>query len=471
MQSLRTRLLISHSLPLIIIILLTGFALDYLVETQILLPNMADELTNEAKLIAELAALQPDLWDDSEYAQTYLSRLEPLLGAYVTVFDSQGKYLASTDPYVLNSVNPTTIKLEQVQSENTIIRTTYGVYQEASVVDVFVPIHKDANTIVGVIQMTYHLENVYEQLLTLRRGIIGILTIGVFLGSGIALLLAANLSRALKQVNISIQKLATGQEVEVVDEEGPEEIRDLMRTVNSLVSRVQTMETTRRKLLSNLVHELGRPLGALLLAVQALQAGAAQNEDLRQELLVGMEDEINILRRLLNDLTGLYDQFVGTFVLERQAVNLNELLPGLVRSQQKAAQAKGINWYSDIHSNLPIIDVDPDRLAQAIGNLVDNAIKFTPSEGAITFSAGFQGNEVWIRVLDTGPGIPVEDQKFVFTKFFQSRSETRFPQGMGLGLSIAHDLVTAHQGRLEFESLPGKGSSFTIWLPILHETK
>jgi len=470
MQSLRTRLLISHSLPLIIVILLAGFALDYLVETQILLPNMADELTNEAKLLAELAAMQSDIWDDPENAQAYLTRLKPLLGAFVTVFDSQGKYLASTDPYVQNSGNPAAINLEKAQLEDSIIQTTYGVKQEASIVDVFVPVRKEPKNIIGVIQMTYHLENVYDQLLDLRRGIIAILTVGVLLGSGIALLLSANLNRALLQINISIKKLATGQEIEVVDEEGPEEIRELMRTVNLFVSRVQTMETTRRKLLSNLVHEIGRPLGALLPAVQALQSGASQNEDLRQDLLAGMEDEINILRRLLNDLTGLYDQFVGTFALEKQAVNLNELLPGLVLSQREAAQAKGINWDSDIHSNLPMIDVDPDRLAQAIGNLVDNAIKFTPSKGTITFSAGFQGSEIWIRVQDTGPGITVEDQEFVFTPFFQSRAETRFPQGMGLGLSIAHDLVTAHEGRLEFESLPGEGSSFVIWLPITHES-
>jgi len=100
MRSLRTRLLISHSLPLIIIILLTGFALDYLVETQILLPTFADELTNEAKLLAEFAALQADLWEESQNAQGYLSRLEPILGAYVSLFDSQGKFLGSTDPRV-----------------------------------------------------------------------------------------------------------------------------------------------------------------------------------------------------------------------------------------------------------------------------------------------------------------------------------------------------------------------------------
>jgi len=466
MKSLRTRLLISHILPLVIIILLIGIAVDYMVETQILLPNMADELTNEAKLLAELTALQTEIWEDPEDVQDYLARIEPLLRAYVTVFDSTGKYLASTDPYTLQANSQVDINPTNLQSEISIIQTTFGVYQEASVVDVFVPVLAKENTILGVIQMTYHLENVYDQILALRRGIVGILTFGVFLGSGIALYLSSSLSRPLMQVNESIKKITTGQEIELIEEKGPEEIRNLTRTVNTLVSRIEALETTRRKLLSNLVHEIGRPLGALLLALQALQAGAAKNQELRQEMLTGMEGEINVLRRLLKDLTGLYDQYVGTFTLENELINLNEMLPGLVRNQQDAALIKGINWNMDIHPNLPMITIDRDRLAQAIGNLVDNAIKFTPQDGSITFSAGFLEKEVWISVLDNGPGIPVEDQTQIFTRFYQGRSETRFPQGMGLGLNIAHDLVAAQQGRLEFESVPGEGSSFTIWLPI-----
>jgi len=465
MRSLRTRLLISHTLPLIIIILLTGFALDYLVETQILLPNIADELTNEAKLLSELTSLQSDLWEDSETAQAYLTTLEPLMEAHVTLFDDQGKYLASTEPDIQNLTDTTLINIDHMQTEGTILRTTYGVKQEASVVEVFVPVYKEIDNVIGGIQMTYHLENVYDQVLTLRRGIIGILAIGVFLGSGIAVLVSANLNRALLNINSSIQMLAKGKTIEVVDEAGPEEIRDLMRTVNSFVYRLQNMETTRRKLLVNLVHELGRPLGAMLPAVQALQTGAAQNKDLRKELLAGIEDEINILRRLLNDLTGLYDQFTGTFLLEKRVIYLSDKLPNIVLSQKEAALGKGLKWFSDINPDIPLINVDPDRLAQAIGNLIDNAIKFTPPGGEILFSAGYFKDDVWIRIKDSGPGIPIDDQEFLFTRFFQGRSETRFPQGMGLGLSIAQDLVVAHKGRLEFESYPGKGSIFTIWLP------
>jgi len=463
MRSLRTRLIISHSLPLLIIILLTGFTLDYVVETRILLPGFADELSNEAKLLAELTALQPTIWDDSHDAQAYLTRLEPILAPNVSIFNLDGNLLASTDPSLNFTYSPDTIL------EDALIQTTYSRHLEASVVDVFVPVRDDTAAIMGVIQMTYHLEDVYGQFLALRRVIMGVLTAAVVLGIGFALLLAVNLSRALRQISISIQQLAAGQEVASPVEKGPEEIRDLIRTVNVLVTRLRTMETTRRELLANLVHEIGRPLGALLPAIQALEAGAVENKSLRQELLTGMEDEISILRRLLDDLTGFYDQSVGSFALEYQQVNLIEWLPNLFRTQRLAAHAKGLYWQSNISNKLPVMQIDPERLSQAIGNLVSNAIKFTPQGGTVTVDAGTQADEVWIRVQDTGTGIPVEDQGFVFTPFFRGRAETRFPQGMGLGLSIARDLLTAHQGRLEFESAPGEGSCFTVWLPIPSE--
>jgi signal transduction histidine kinase len=464
MHSIRTRLLISHSLPLIIVILLIGLALDYVVETRVLLPGYAEELTNEAKLFAELTANQPQIWDEPQSTQDFLAHLEPILAPYVSVFDMHGKFLGSTDPF-LNSENPREITIGEVLSKDTIIQTAYRGHLDASVVDVFVPVRNTREEILGVIQMTYHLENIYGQLLTLRQVIILVLSVGLILGAGIALLLSVNLSRSLKQVITSINQLATGQEVVPPVEQGPEEIRDLIRTVNTLVVRLQTMETTRSKLLANLVHEIGRPLGALLPAIQALEAGAVEDEALRQELLTGMEDEINILRRLLDDLRGLYNQFADSFFLSFETVDLVKWLPNLVRMQRESAYNKGLQWESNIPEDLPVMSIDSDRLAQAIGNLINNAIKFTPPGGKVTIGAGTQANEVWIAVQDTGPGIPDKDQALVFTPFFRGRAETRFPQGMGLGLSIARDLVMAHQGRLEFESVQGQGSCFTIWLP------
>jgi signal transduction histidine kinase len=189
------------------------------------------------------------------------------------------------------------------------------------------------------------------------------------------------------------------------------------------------------------------------------------DENLRQELLLGMEDEINILRRLLDDLTGLYDQFVGSFIMEFKTVNLQEWLSALLLPQREAAQAKGLIWKSTISDDLPNLTIDPGRLSQALGNLINNALKFTPAGSTVEITTGRENDEIWIAVQDSGPGIPLDDQENLFTPFFRGRFETRFPQGMGLGLSIARDLVMAHQGKLTFESTPGEGSCFTIWLP------
>jgi hypothetical protein len=178
MRSLRTRLLISHSLPLLIILLLTGFALDYVVETRILLPGFADELTNEAKLLAELTAHQPNIWDDAQDAQAYLVQLEPILTPNVSLIDLRGNFLGSTDAS-LKSTDPFSIKLEDLLSEDILIQTVYSRHLKASVVDVFVPVRNDSGSLLGVIQVTYHLEDVYGQFIALRRVIIGILTVGV----------------------------------------------------------------------------------------------------------------------------------------------------------------------------------------------------------------------------------------------------------------------------------------------------
>ena len=465
MRTLRTRLILSHTLPLLIILLLTGLTLDYVVETQILLPGFVEELSNEAKLLAEMVSHQTDLWSDPNSAQAYLDKLEPILGPYVTFLDPQGVLLASSDPYLVElAVVPVEI-LAEILAGDIWIQTAYSRRLEASVVEVFVPVDVPDRDIVGVIQVTYHLENVYGQFLALRRVIIGVLTAGIILGASAALLLALNISNPLQEITLSIRQLATGGEITPHPEQGPEEIRVLIRTVNSLVTQLHNMETTRRKLLANLVHELGRPLGALLPAVQAFQAGVVDNEEVQKEILSGMEDEINILRRLLDDLTGLYDQSVGTFDLTVQPVYLTEWMVSLLQTQRSAAIVKGLHWRQNIPENLPVLKIDPERLAQATGNLINNAIKFTPPGGTVTVEAGIQTNWIWILVQDDGPGITIEEQGNIFTPFYRGQSENRFPQGMGLGLSIASDLIMAHQGRLEFESTPGEGSSFTIWLP------
>jgi signal transduction histidine kinase len=239
----------------------------------------------------------------------------------------------------------------------------------------------------------------------------------------------------------------------------------LARSVNSLVARLRSLEQARRHLLANLVHELGRPLGALHSAIEALLGGADKDPGLRQELLIGMEDETDRLRRLLDDLSGLNDQVLGALELDRRAIALGEWLTHSLGPWREAAQDKGLLWKVTVSPDLPVLNADPDRLGQVLGNLLSNAIKYTPADGAVSVDAGVEGEMAWIRVSDTGPGISPEEQRRIFDPFYRSQPGRRFPQGMGLGLSIARDVVIAHGGRLEVDSAPGLGSRFTVFLP------
>jgi signal transduction histidine kinase len=168
---------------------------------------------------------------------------------------------------------------------------------------------------------------------------------------------------------------------------------------------------------------------------------------------------------LLDSLTDLHDQVLGTLELDRQPIALAGWLRRTVLPWRQAAHQQGLHWQMDIADSLPVLEIDPDRMAQVLGNLLSNAIKYTP-KGTVSVEASVRGDSVAIAVGDTGIGVAPSEQEQIFEPFYRSQRDKRFPQGMGLGLSIARDLVLAHGGRLTVESAAGEGSRFTVWLPM-----
>jgi signal transduction histidine kinase len=318
----------------------------------------------------------------------------------------------------------------------------------------------------GVVRLSHGLLSVREQFLQLRFLIVSVLVGGLLLGAGVALVLATELERPLQRATRALTRLITARDPKPLPEYGPQEIRLLSQAVNTLVKRLTDLEQNRRQLLSNLVHELGRPLGPLNSAIYVLLGRQGKDPKLRHELLEAMKDEIIRLGRLVDDLAQLQDQVLGTLRLEPQPLALSDWLPRVLSPWREAARQKDLTWEATISPNLPAVEADPDRLAQVVGNLVSNAIKYTSSGGAVSIRASHEEDVVTIRVSDTGAGITPEDQAQIFTPFFRVFQNKEDQPGMGLGLSIAWELVAAHAGQLELESVPGVGSHFTIKLPV-----
>jgi two-component system sensor histidine kinase BaeS len=468
-RTLRSRLVLSHALPLLVIIPIIGVALTNLIETRVLLPSLSRALMTNAVLLANVAGDQVELWSNPAYAEYYLTHLRHDISARVQFLTPGGQLLASSNPaeaqlvgIILDFAGVAQARAGQVASY-----TYYNSSSPSEVIDVFVPVLNQNQQLIGILRMSYTYETLYTEFTHSRIVIVGILAGGLLVGIILGWSLAINLSKPIREVTKAINDLAQGNRQAQVTERGPEEIQLLAQSFNLLNARLSSLEKARKQLLANLVHELGRPLGALRSAIQALAGGAAQDPKLLLDLTTGMDDQAARLQHLLDDLAHLHDQVLGTLELEFQPLNLSDWLPIVLRPWQEAAKDKHLTWQTDIPLDLPEISADPVRLASVVENLVSNAIKYTHSGGMISIGARVEGEEILIQVKDNGSGIAPEEQQKIFEPFYRGNQGRRFKQGMGLGLSIARDLVEAHGGRITLESTSAQGSQFTIHLPLM----
>jgi two-component system sensor histidine kinase BaeS len=464
MRSLRARLILSHVLPLLVVLTVVGLLLTYLLETQVFLAQASNELERQAVLVADVAADYPSIWTSRTRSQAFLDLIGESLPAQAMLLAPDGTLLASNQPSdELRLGEVLAIPgLDEVVRTGAIVRVDYGEQSGTGAADVLVPVIL-AGRVRGVLRLTDPLSTVYERFSTTRRTIVAVLAGGLVLGGAMGLVLAVGLERPLRRATRAIGRMAAGRPLERLPEQGPEDIRLLLRAFNTLTEQLQSLERSRKRLLANLVHELGRPLGAILAAIQAQTSGAVGDEQERRELLEGMEAEVGRMRRVLDDLTRLYDRSVGALELDRQPTDLGAWLTQALGPWREAAQDKGLTWHADL-GPLPSVAIDPDRLGQALGNVVSNAIKYTPRGGSVSVRACAVDGEARIVVEDSGPGIPPEERDQVFAPFYRGQTGARFPQGMGLGLSIARDLVAAHGGSLRVDG--ERGAAFTISLPV-----
>ena len=459
---LRTRFIISHILPVLLIVPLIGLALVYLLETQVLLQNLSTSLTEQAAIIATVAHGRSDIWENEAEAKALITLLNEQLGSDISLLSATGQLLASDT----TQAEPITEipDLNELSSGRQNIILKYQVGQQSATI--FFPVINVNNELIGIVQVSDKLDSLATSFTRLGQYLLLVLVLALVLGVSVGLILAIRLEKPIEMVTTAVTEIAAGQRTEPIPETGPKETQELARSVNLLAAQLHLLEDTRRRFLSNIVHELGRPLGALKAALNALRSGAGDDPVLRDEFLEGMEQTIVRMEPLLDDLSRLHGQILGNLTLNLEPTHLNDWLPPVLLPWRAAAQEKGLHWQTDIPANLPTLDIDPTRLAQVVGNLLSNAIKFTPKDGNLTISAGATETDTWIQVQDTGLGISTEEQEKIFEAFYRSVEHRRFPQGLGLGLTIAQEIVLAHNGRLAVSSNLGKGSRFTIYLPL-----
>ena len=233
------------------------------------------------------------------------------------------------------------------------------------------------------------------------------------------------------------------------------------------ISELHRLETIRRDFVVNASHELKTPITAIrALSETLLDDPAAMDDATRQSFLEKIHTQALRLSAITTDLMALsrFEQEASTG--DGQSVDLEEIVRQAARDLEAAAERKKLDLEVEIEDRGLTVDGDPEALLQAVGNLLDNAVKYTPPTGRIRARLSRSGNEVIITVTDTGIGIEAKDQERIFERFYRvDKARSRELGGTGLGLAIVRHIVKNHHGRITVESRPGAGSSFHIYLP------
>ena len=466
MKTLRGRFILSHILPILLVVPLVALATLYLLETQVLLTTVSSNLEQQAKTIATAVTGNPDVLRDPKLAEQFLARISLQADRSLVLYDSGGNVVTASGQQD-STAAPASIASEAqalAQSGQPKVSMTYGLLRQTA--EVLVPVTGVDQHLIGMILLTHTLDGVANQIARLRWWMIGILLAELLLGGLVGAVLAVRLARPIDHAARAVVEVSHGARIEPIVPEGPDEIQSLTNAVNELAERLRTLEDMRRRSLANIVHELGRPLGAMRSAVHVLRGETGDDPALREELLAGVEAQIERLEPLLDDLAQLHGQVSGEVRLAREEVLIQEWLPPVLLPWRAVALEKGLDWRATVPASLPAVSIDPTRMAQVVGNLLSNAVKYTPSPGRISVDAGSAEKTLWISVEDTGPGISPEERRRVFEPFYRSIRERRFPQGLGLGLTIAQQIVQTHGGQLALDTEYEEGSRFVISLPL-----
>jgi len=229
------------------------------------------------------------------------------------------------------------------------------------------------------------------------------------------------------------------------------------------ITEEKRVETIKKDFVANVSHELRTPLASIKGYSETLLDGGMDDKGTLKEFLRVIDRHATRMARLIDDLLILSRLESHQMTIVSAPVDLNELIHATMKGFEKQARDKGIAISSTLPDGLPKVSGDRDRLEQVMVNLLDNAIKYTPSGGRVSVTAEKTDGAVRVDVKDTGIGIPAADIPRIFERFYRvDKARSRELGGTGLGLAIVKHIIQGHNGKMQVESSPGKGSTFSF---------
>ncbi len=337
-----------------------------------------------------------------------------------------------------------------------------------NMMSVSVPI-KQKDTVAGAVYLTSSLDGIDTT--------IGYIKTSLFVFSALISILVGMLSLGMSYIVtspidefISVAKeISKGNFSKRVTVRGHTELAQMAETMNYMCEELEQIEEKRRKFVSDASHELKTPLATIKLLCDSIVSMDSPDPEMLKEFLGDLSDEVDRLSRIVERLLVLTRLDSGKTETKFETVDLVQLLNGIIKKLTPVANSKSIVIYTEFTPDFthPML-LDRDKIWEAVYNIMDNAIKYTPEGGFVKIGLYVNNETIVIKVEDSGPGIPESEKDRIFERFYRlDDSRARDTGGTGLGLAIAKEAVAMHGGKIEVVCEEGKGSTFLIVLPYI----
>lgn len=426
--------------------------------------NRSIDVLGQAKILSNQVVTYDYIKDTSlEMINAQLDMLSNIYDGRILIIN--GNFQIVKDTYGLDT-GKTIISEEVVKSFQGEEITKYD--SRNRYIELAIPLKQaDSETSQGVMLVSVSTDSIMLNFEYLKDNALIIELANLVIILGVALFWSNRLVRPLGKLAKYLEKVQTEDEENLMISDYAE-TEAISTAFNEMRGRMRVIDDSRQEFVSNVSHELKTPLTSMKVLADSLLSQGDAPVELYREFMGDIAEEIERENKIINDLLSLVKMDKAAGSLNVSVVNINELLEMLMKRLRPIAEKKNIELV--LESFRPVsAEVDEVKLSLALNNLVENAIKYNKPEGWVHVSLNADHKYFFVRVEDSGIGIPEESLEHIYERFYRAdKSHSREIGGTGLGLAITRNAILMHRGAIKAHSKEGEGTTFTVRIPLMY---